>query len=70
MSSEEGVAPGRFTNRFSLHGRTSPLEFFEATGFSVYRLRVQLRMANGLFKLSRRNVYADTPCSYGPASDV
>ncbi|KAL6798046.1 P-loop containing nucleoside triphosphate hydrolase protein [Trichoderma sp. SZMC 28012] len=57
-------------NRFAPDGLISPLEFFTATGWPIYRLRVQLRMARGLFDMCHREVYNDLPFTYGVGSNI
>ncbi|KAM0524166.1 hypothetical protein ACHAPE_001427 [Trichoderma viride] len=61
---------GNFLNRLAPEGKISPLEFFKATGWPVYRLRVQLRMGNGLFDMCHEQVYSDLPFKYGPKSSI
>ncbi|KAJ3526963.1 hypothetical protein NM208_g10940 [Fusarium decemcellulare] len=63
---------GNFVNRLGEDGRISPLEFFKGSGWPVYRLRTQLRMAEGQFELCRTTVYSgsDVPYTYGPGSQV
>lgn len=61
---------GNFLNRLAPEGKISPLEFFKATGWPVYRLRVQLRMGNGLFDTCHQQVYSDLPFQYGPKSSI
>ncbi|KAJ4855664.1 AAA domain-containing protein [Trichoderma breve] len=57
-------------NRFAPDGLISPLEFLTATGWPIYRLRVQLRMARGLFDMCHREVYNDLPFTYGVGSNI
>lgn len=57
-------------NRFAPDGLISPLEFFTATGWPIYRLRIQLRMAKGLFDMCHREVYNDLPFTYGVGSNI
>ncbi|KAL6699417.1 P-loop containing nucleoside triphosphate hydrolase protein [Trichoderma pleuroticola] len=57
-------------NRFAPDGLISPLEFFASTGWPIYRLRVQLRMARGLFDMCHREVYSDLPFTYGVGSNL
>jgi hypothetical protein len=51
-------------------GKVSPLEFFQAAGLSVYRMRVQLRMAKGLFDIVANTIYPEVPYRYGPSCAV
>ncbi|UKZ82968.1 hypothetical protein TrVFT333_010769 [Trichoderma virens FT-333] len=57
-------------NRFAPDALMSPLEFFTSTGWPIYRLRVQLRMARGLFDTCHREVYSDLPFTYGVGSNL
>ncbi|KAL7892380.1 P-loop containing nucleoside triphosphate hydrolase protein [Trichoderma sp. SZMC 28014] len=69
MTREDEVdSDGNHLNRFGGDARISALEFFRASGWPVFRLRTQLRMANGLFDTCHREVYSDLPFSYGPGS--
>lgn len=70
MTFDEKDSEGNFVNRLGEQGKISPLEWFKATGWSVYRLRTQLRMARGLFELSHSEVYSDLPFTYGDGCDV
>ncbi|KAL7931497.1 P-loop containing nucleoside triphosphate hydrolase protein [Trichoderma chlorosporum] len=62
--------PDNARNRFAPDGLMSPLEFFTSTGWPIYRLRVQLRMAIGLFNTCHRQVYSDLPFTYGIGSSL
>ncbi|PON27775.1 hypothetical protein TGAM01_v203542 [Trichoderma gamsii] len=55
-------------NRFGGDARISALEFFRGSGWPTFRLRVQLRMARGLFDICHQHVYRDLPFSYGAGS--
>ncbi|PHH81078.1 hypothetical protein CDD80_3360 [Ophiocordyceps camponoti-rufipedis] len=59
-----------FVNRLALNGRISPLLFLKASGWPVYRLRRQLRMARGLFDICHKGIYANVPLEYGSESDI
>ncbi|KAM0249672.1 hypothetical protein ACHAQJ_008969 [Trichoderma viride] len=57
-------------NRLGQDAKISALEFIRASGWPTYRLRTQLRMANGLFDTCHREVYSDLPFTYGPGSSI
>ncbi|KAF0641432.1 hypothetical protein FPSE5266_02213 [Fusarium pseudograminearum] len=61
---------GSSINRFGPDGKISPLEFVKTSGWSVYRLRTQLRMAQGQFEICRTTAYSDINSAYGPGSDI
>ncbi|KAM0218236.1 hypothetical protein ACHAQI_001423 [Fusarium lateritium] len=67
---EDIDASGNSINRFGPDGKISALEFIKGTGWPVYRLRTQLRMAKGQFEICRTTVYSDVDCTYGPGSAV
>ncbi|OPB40625.1 hypothetical protein A0O28_0007050 [Trichoderma guizhouense] len=62
--------PNDAINRFAQDALISPLEFFTASGWPIYRLRVQLRMARGLFDTCHRETYSDLPFTYGLRSNL
>ncbi|KAK4065102.1 uncharacterized protein Triagg1_8738 [Trichoderma aggressivum f. europaeum] len=62
--------PNDAINRFAQDALISPLEFFTASGRPIYRLRVQLRMARGLFDTCHREIYSDLPFTYGLRSNL
>lgn len=66
MTGHEKDEDGNYIHRLVADGQISPLEFFEASGMPVYRMRVQLRMARGLFDMVAKTIYANAPFSYGP----
>ncbi|KAM0249670.1 hypothetical protein ACHAQJ_008967 [Trichoderma viride] len=68
MSLNERDQDGNYLNRLGGDGKISALEFFKASGWPVFRLRTQLRMAVGLFDTCHREVYNDLPFNYGPRS--
>jgi hypothetical protein len=70
MTIKEKDAEGNFVNRFARDGKISPLQFFKASGWPVFRLRVQLRMAQDLFCLSHKEAYPDVPFTYGKQCDI
>ncbi|UZP38300.1 hypothetical protein NXS19_006116 [Fusarium pseudograminearum] len=61
---------GSSINRFGPDGKISPLEFVKTSGWPVYRLRTQLRMAQGQFEICRTTAYSDINSAYGPGSDI
>ncbi|EHK51133.1 hypothetical protein TRIATDRAFT_772, partial [Trichoderma atroviride IMI 206040] len=67
---DEMDSDGNHLNRFGGDARISALEFFRASGWPTFRLRVQLRMARGLFDVCHREVYSDLPFSYGSGSEL
>lgn len=67
---DEKDSDGNHLNRFGGDARISALEFFRASGWPTFRLRVQLRMARGLFDICHQEVYSDLPFSYGSGSDL
>lgn len=70
MTIKEVDAERNFLNRFGEDGGISPLAYLKTSGWPVYRLRTQLRMARGLFDLCHQEVYADVPFTYGRGSDI
>ncbi|KAM0255907.1 hypothetical protein ACHAQJ_005308 [Trichoderma viride] len=70
MTLDNKDSDGNHLNRLGLEGKISALEFFRASGWPVYRLRTQLRMATGLFDTCHREVYSDLPFTYGPSSSI
>lgn len=67
---DEKDGQGNAINRLGRDATISPLEFFMGLGMPVYRLRTQLRMAKGLFDLSKRFIYSDVNCAYGPGCRI
>ncbi|PNP57213.1 hypothetical protein THARTR1_02743 [Trichoderma harzianum] len=67
---DEKDEDGHHRNRLGADGTLSALEFFRASGWPIYRLRTQLRMARGLFNTCHREVYSDVPFNYGTGSDL
>ncbi|KAL5087051.1 hypothetical protein Trisim1_008434 [Trichoderma cf. simile WF8] len=65
MTKEDRDSDGHHRNRQAQDGTMSALEFFRASGWPIYRLQTQLRMAKGLFDTCHREVYRDVPFSYG-----
>lgn len=61
MTTNEEDAAGNPLNRFAEDGFSSPLAFLVATGIPVYRLKTQLRMADGMFDMISKIIYPDVP---------
>ncbi|KAL2754139.1 hypothetical protein ACRALDRAFT_1081301 [Sodiomyces alcalophilus JCM 7366] len=59
MSAGDVDASGHHLNRFSEDGSISILEFALRSGWPMYALHTQLRMAIGMFDLSLHNVYPE-----------
>lgn len=59
-------------NKFGQASKISALEFIKASGWSVYRLRAQLRMVNGRFELCKAvvNPDSDIEFKYGPGTEI
>lgn len=70
MSLDEKDDQGKYINRLGQDGKISALLFFKGIGWPVFRLRTQLRMANGLFDLCHREVYKDLSFKYGPDCNI
>lgn len=65
MTKEDRDSDGHHRNLQAQDGTMSALEFFRASGWPIYRLQTQLRMAKGLFDTCHREVYSDVPFLYG-----
>lgn len=61
---------GEAMNRHAADAGISALAWHMYAGLPVFRMRVQLRMAKGLFDLPGRHVYGDLSWRYGDSSDV
>ncbi|KAM5349632.1 hypothetical protein ACJ41O_006137 [Fusarium nematophilum] len=59
-----------YVNRLGKDAKISALQFLQATGYPVYRLKVQLRMGQGMFDLVSKVIYPDVPFEYGPSCDA
>ncbi|TFB02785.1 Regulator of nonsense transcripts 1 [Trichoderma ghanense] len=70
MTMDEKDAEGNHLNRLGKDGKISALEFLRTSGWPIYRLKTQLRMAKGLFDTCHREVYSDVPFNYGGQSDL
>jgi hypothetical protein len=66
----EQDAQGYLYNRVAEDGKISALAFLQASGLPVYRLRMQLRMANGLFDWVAEHVYSEVRFSYAPSCAI
>lgn len=53
-----------YVNRFSIYGEISAMGALLASGLPVYRLKVQLRMARGVFDIISKVIYPDVPFTY------
>ncbi|KAG5657908.1 hypothetical protein KAF25_007941 [Fusarium avenaceum] len=53
-----------YLNRFSNYGEISAMGALLASGLPVYRLKVQLRMAHGIFDIISKVIYPDVPFTY------
>ncbi|KAH6669661.1 P-loop containing nucleoside triphosphate hydrolase protein [Plectosphaerella plurivora] len=65
-----GGDPVQLPPTLTADGGISGLEYLQAMGVPVYRLRVQLRMAKGLFDAVSRFMYPDLDVEYGACCDV
>ncbi|KAF4991590.1 hypothetical protein FGRMN_7709 [Fusarium graminum] len=70
MTTNEKDAAGNLLNRFAAEGVVSPLAYFQAIGIPVYRLKTQLRMADGMFDSIAKIIYPDVPFDYGPGCRI
>ncbi|KAL6794263.1 P-loop containing nucleoside triphosphate hydrolase protein [Trichoderma sp. SZMC 28012] len=70
MTVDDKDIEGDHINRLAQDAKLSALEFFRASGWPIYRLRVQLRMAKGLFDTCHREVYSDLNFEYGAGSEL
>jgi hypothetical protein len=61
---------GTPVNRFAADGVVSPLLWMKIQGWPVFRLRIQWRMADGMFDLCHMLVYGDTELKYGPTCNI
>ncbi|KAI1094479.1 P-loop containing nucleoside triphosphate hydrolase protein [Rostrohypoxylon terebratum] len=64
LTEREADEHGNLYNRFAATGRVSALEGFLASGMPVFRMRVQLRMARGLFDVVSQTIYNVPPRYY------
>ncbi|KAH6854035.1 P-loop containing nucleoside triphosphate hydrolase protein [Chaetomium sp. MPI-CAGE-AT-0009] len=64
MTGQEKDLDGNFYNRVANNGGISPLTFLQASGLPVYRLRMQLRMAVGLFDWVAKELYSEVNFTY------
>ncbi|CAH0026931.1 unnamed protein product [Clonostachys rhizophaga] len=61
---------GNLYNRHVSDGSVSPLAFFKSTGWPVYRMLTQFRMARGLFDICHRELYSDVPFEYDAGCNI
>ncbi|KAL5602435.1 hypothetical protein FOBRF1_009968 [Fusarium oxysporum] len=59
-----------YINRFALDARISALEYLQAGGIPIYRLKMQLRMGMGMFDTVSSVMYPDVPFSYDPSRSI
>ncbi|KAH6695094.1 P-loop containing nucleoside triphosphate hydrolase protein [Plectosphaerella plurivora] len=65
LTKQERDKDGYFINRHAQDGEISTLEFFQNSGWPVFTMHVQLRMARGLFDIVAKMIYPDLPITYG-----
>lgn len=70
MTLSDVDAEGCAINRLGKTGSISPLEFLKASGWPIYHLRTQLRMAVGQFKICKDLVYKEIESTYGSQCDI
>lgn len=70
LTMEEVDQSGSHLNRHGPDLRISPILFFKAMGWPVYRLRIQHRIAHGQFDFCHAKVYSDVPFTYGPSCQI
>ncbi|KAK3290860.1 P-loop containing nucleoside triphosphate hydrolase protein [Chaetomium fimeti] len=61
---------GNLYHRLATDGGISPLSFLAASGLPVYRLRIQLRIAEGLFDWVAEHLYSEVNFTYGPSCAI
>ncbi|KAK3295984.1 AAA domain-containing protein [Chaetomium fimeti] len=61
---------GNLYNRLAEDGGISALAFLIASGLPIYRLRVQLRMANGLFDWVAEHLYHEVNFTYAQSCSI
>uniref|UniRef100_A0A8H7TPL1 DNA2/NAM7 helicase-like C-terminal domain-containing protein n=1 Tax=Bionectria ochroleuca TaxID=29856 RepID=A0A8H7TPL1_BIOOC len=61
---------GKLYNRNAGDGSGSPPAFFKSTGWPVYRMLTQFRMAKGLFDICHCEMYSDIPFEYHTCCNV
>jgi len=69
VTGDEKDSAGNLYNRHVQDGKLSALTFLQTSGLPVYRLRTQLRMANGLFDWLSEQLYRER-FAYGPACAI
>ncbi|EMT60933.1 Regulator of nonsense transcripts 1 like protein [Fusarium odoratissimum] len=63
-------SPPEFINRFGLDGKISALEYLQGSGIPTYRLKMQLRMAQGMFDTVSSVIYPDVPFVYDESRSI
>ncbi|KAM5359153.1 hypothetical protein ACJZ2D_014692 [Fusarium nematophilum] len=61
---------GNYINCFARDAKVSALGHFLATGYPAYRLKVQVRMAKGMFDIISKAIYPYVPLEYAPSCDI
>ncbi|KAJ4328076.1 hypothetical protein N0V84_001444 [Fusarium piperis] len=59
-----------YINRFAKDGKVSALQYMQASGLPVYRLKTQLRMAKGMFDMVAGIIYPDVPFEYAASRSI
>ncbi|RSL50912.1 hypothetical protein CEP54_011672 [Fusarium duplospermum] len=59
-----------YINRFAKDGKISALQYLQASGLPVYRLKTQLRMAKGMFDMMAGSIYPDIPFEYAASRSI
>ncbi|KAK2001542.1 hypothetical protein LX36DRAFT_344712 [Colletotrichum falcatum] len=70
LTKEEKTATGHVYNQLYRDATVSGLEFLQASGFPVYRLRKQLRMTKALWDMVGSIFYADQPVVYDEQCEI
>lgn len=59
-----------FLNRHASDGKISGLEWLKLQGFPTFRLRIQLRMARGMFAIVQKHIYKDVALAYAASCAI
>ncbi|KAK4149095.1 P-loop containing nucleoside triphosphate hydrolase protein [Chaetomidium leptoderma] len=70
LTGMEKDSDGNLYNRLADDGAISPLSFLMLSGLPVFRLRTQLRMANGLFDWVAEVLYSEVNFTYAPSCAI
>jgi hypothetical protein len=70
VTGSEEDSEGNLYHRLAEDGAISPLVFLLLSGLPVYRLRVQLRMADGLFDWVAEHLYKEVNFTYASSCSV